>query len=215
MSFKEIVKSSQKYFPDLKIEYKDKSLLMKIIAKILFFNKKFMTNYVTTIGSTIYYPNEFFVNSRSLSSIIILLHELVHISDSNKISKPVFSFLYLFPQILTLLFIPFLFINFKISLLCLLFVLPIPAIFRAYFEMRAYFVSLYCLKHIGDKLKFNVHFEKEASFFMAQFKGPYYYFMWPFNIDKQFNKAIVKIKNGDKPFEAPIFDVIDDLISQM
>jgi hypothetical protein len=57
-----------------KIVAKEDSTLMKIIGKLLFFNKGFMTNYVTTLGSTIYAPG-------GEISDITLQHELVHVKD--------------------------------------------------------------------------------------------------------------------------------------
>src|SRR4030043_385107 len=110
MSFQTLVQSAQTHFPNLKIKYKDESLLMKILGKLMFFNKGFMTSYTTTIGSTIYFPNSNFVKARPISSSVILLHELVHLYDNSKFTAPLFSFLYLFPQILVLLFFPLLFI---------------------------------------------------------------------------------------------------------
>ena len=53
--FDEFAKNLAAY--DFKIKYKNESLFMKVIGFLLFFNKTFMTNYITTIGSTIYYPS--------------------------------------------------------------------------------------------------------------------------------------------------------------
>jgi ABC-type multidrug transport system fused ATPase/permease subunit len=155
MSFQNTVQASQKYFPHLQIKYKDQSFLMKLIGKLLFFNKTFMTDYTTTLGDTIYFPNEAFVKVRSISSTVILLHEIVHIKDSHKLTKLLFSLLYACPQILLLFFIPMLFISWKFALLFLLFALPIPAFFRMYFEKRAYLSSLYAIHiWISKKITF-------------------------------------------------------------
>lgn len=99
--FDKVIEITNNYIPNIKIKYKDKSLLMKILSKLLFFNKDFMNKYTTTIGNTIYFPTENFINTYPISSISILLHECVHISDSRK--NPLFKFLYLTPQILFLL----------------------------------------------------------------------------------------------------------------
>ena len=40
----------------IKIVEKSESKLMKAVAAILFFNKGFLTDYITTIGTTIYWP---------------------------------------------------------------------------------------------------------------------------------------------------------------
>jgi len=40
--------------------------------------------------------------------------------------------------------------------------------------------------------------------------------MWPFkNIENDFNEAFSKIKSGQRPFEDPIFDLIDVLIKKL
>ena len=84
--FNNLVEKSKEFFPDLEVKYKTESSFMKLIGKILFFNKTFMTFYTTTIGSTIYFPNREFVNNKEVSSSIIFLHELVHIHDSKNSS---------------------------------------------------------------------------------------------------------------------------------
>jgi hypothetical protein len=215
MSFKEVVEAATKYFPNLTIKYKDKSLLMKIISKVLFFNKDFNYAYTTTLGSNIYYPSESFVKIRPISSIIILLHELIHINDSNKIGTLVFSMLYMFPQILVLLFFPMLLVSWKIALLFLLFALPLPAYFRMKYEKRAYIVSMYSLTMLSKKLSFEHNLDKQKDEFVKHFKNSDYYYMWIFgNIQKEFDDAALKIKDGKYPFEDPIFQVINDLISK-
>lgn len=213
MSFQTLVESAQSHFPKLKIKYKDESLLMKILGKIMFFNKNFMTSYTTTVGSTVYYPNSNFVKARPISASVILLHELVHIYDSNRLTFPLFTFLYASPQLLALLFFPLLFVSWKIALFALLFAAPLPSYFRMYFEKRAYLTSLYALNAVGKKLNFNPALDKQRDDFLTQFKTSSYYFMWPFgNLNKQFNDALDKIHNNERPFEDSVFDVLDELI---
>lgn len=181
----------------------------------MFFNKSFATSYVTTINSTIYYPSENQIKITPISSGIILLHEIVHINDSKKITKPLFIFLYLFPQILAPLFLLLLLISCKIFLfLFLLFILPIPAYFRMQFEKRAYLSSLYSSYVLGKTLNFSPILDKQKNNFISQFTGFSYYFMWPFSsyIKNEFDQAINKINAGQRPYEDPIFDIIDDLI---
>jgi len=213
MSFQNLVNAAQKYFPNLQIKYKDSSLLMKIIGTILFFNKEFKTSFVSTIGSTIYYPSQSFIKLHPVSSIILLLHELVHINDSKKITKPIFNILYLFPQILVLLFFPMLLISWKIALLFLIFALPFPAYFRMQFEKRAYLTSLYAINALGNKMSFDPALDKQKPHFIAYFKTSEYYWMWIFkSIDKDFDDAIIKIKAGQRPFDDEIFNILDELI---
>ncbi len=216
MSFQNLVQAAQKYFPDLQVKYKDQSALMKFIGTLLFFNKEFMTQYATTIGSTIYFPTETFTKAHPISSATIFLHELIHINDSKKITKPFFSFLYIFPQVLSILLIPLLFINWKIALPFIIFLAPFPAYFRMYYEKRAYLASLYCLNMLSKKLSFAINLDIQKSDFVSRFKGSTYYFMWPFsNIDTIFNTAVNDILQGKRPYEDPIFDILDDLINNV
>jgi len=144
MTFQDIVQTAQQSFPNIKVAYKDQSIFMKILGKLMFFNPSFMTNYITTIGSTIYYPSEAYIAEDEFSNSIIFMHELMHISDSKKYSKILFSISYLFPQILLILFLPLFLINWKIALPLVIFsALPLPAYFRMWFERRGYFVSAY------------------------------------------------------------------------
>jgi hypothetical protein len=183
---------------------------MKIIGKLLFFNKSFMNEYTTTIGQNIYFPNEKYVVDNYQSAKVILMHELTHITDASKISPLFFSFLYSCPQIISILCIPLFFINFYLSLLFFIFILPLPAFFRMYFEKRAYFVSLYVSKKIGRS-----NLEEEKNFIVENFKNSSYYFMWPFSgLSKSFDNAMIKINNDERPFQDPIFDIIDDLIKK-
>ena len=214
MIFQNIVQLAKIQFPKLEIKYKDESLFMKILGKLLFFNKTFMTNYTTTIGSTVYFPTKSFVESRETSATVILLHELVHVNDASKITAPLFSLLYLCPQILTLLFFPLLFISWKIAILAVFFATPLPAYFRMHFEKRAYMTSLYSLNALGKKLNFNPLLDSQKDSFIKQFKTSAYYWMWIFpNINKQFDEALVKVRNNERPFQDPIFDVLDKLIA--
>src|SRR6266699_1946330 len=138
MALDQLAQAARFYFPKLKIAYKDQTWWMRFLGKILFFNKKFMSNYTTTIGNTVYFPSQEFVRQRPISSIVVLLHELVHINDARQISSALFSFLYLTPQILTLLALPlWLLFGWKLGLLWIaLFISPLPSYFRMHFEKR-------------------------------------------------------------------------------
>lgn len=214
--FEKAVELSKEHFPKLSIKYKNNNFFMKLLSYLLFFNKDFKNKYITTIGNTVYYPSEDFVKNRPISSIIILLHELVHISDSIKYSSLLFSFLYLFPQILVIFFLPLILLNFKLflllSVICLL---PLPAYFRMKFELRAYQVSLYCLRKLFLKYGIPYSLETESYLMKKNFNGPQYYFMWTFSLNKDFNEAIKKIEKNEKPFEDKIFDKIDEIIEKI
>lgn len=219
MSFQDLSIAAKTYFPKLKIKYKDESWFMKLLGKLLFFNKSFMTSYTTTIGDTIYFPNQKFVKLRPVSAASILLHELVHLYDQKKLTKPIFIFSYLFPQIMVpICLLLFFIITWKIMLpLTLLFLLPIPAIFRMHWEKRAYISSFYTIQALSLKLKFNPSLESQQQVFLDNFKDSSYYFMWPFkNLNKEFEQAITKVQAGQKPFDdSNLFNMIDDLVSKV
>lgn len=216
VGFQDLVTASQQHFPDLKIRYKNTSKFMKLLGFLLFFNKKFMSYYTSTIGSTVYLTNQAIIKTRPVSTSVVLLHELVHIYDSYRYSKILFGFLYLMPQVLALFLLPlFFFVPWWIVLpVILLLLFPLPAFFRMHFEKRAYISSLYVMYQLSQRLKFMPMLRTQRNYFVKQFTGSAYYFMWPFaSIEKQLDEAIIKIKNDERPFQDPIFDILDELIA--
>jgi hypothetical protein len=207
MSFQNLVTASQKYFP-VQIKFKDQSFFMKLVGTLMFFNPSFMTIDVTTIGNTIYFPSEANLNANLGSSYITLMHELVHMYDSKRLSKFVFMISYLFPLILApfaaLLFL----LSWKIAVPAIVFfLLPLPAYWRMNYERRAYMVSLYVCKKIGFDLQTNENIYLQAC------HNSTYYFMWPFsNLKGDFDQAIQSIQKGQRPFQDPLFDMIDALL---
>jgi len=130
---------------EIVIKPKSSSQLMKAIGwffKVTKISPEFMTQYITTIGNTVYFPDEILNNPNSESMLRVVAHETIHVVDSKRLSSPLFSFLYLFPQSLGLLALLSVLATWKLSFLwCLLFLLclaPIPAPFRYLFELRAY-----------------------------------------------------------------------------
>ena len=183
---------------NLKIAYKDESFLMKMLGYILFFNKGFMTNYVTTIGNTVYFPTK-----KEDESIGTLAHEYVHAADSNKIGFPIFAFLYLFPQILSpfmLLLIP---VNLVLAIsLFALFLLPIPSYWRMKYEVRGYKMSLFVGNELAKERGFSSNDRRDylLNYIISinkNFTGPGYYFMWPFGITKELEETVHNILTGD------------------
>lgn len=215
MLFEDAVKLVQQKFP-IKIGYKDQFWLMKLLGKLLFFNPEFMTSFTTTIGSTTYYPSQNYVKLHPTTAFSVLLHECIHVYDSKRITSFLFSLAYLFPQILVLLSIPLLLLgHFVPALCCLLFLSPIPAYFRMLFEKRAYIVSLYSLNKLNIKYNYNINLDDHVVSTLKNFKDSTYYFMWPFkSLEKEFNEALIKIKNNERPFEDPVFDLLDEILSQ-
>lgn len=183
------------------IKFKDESLLMKILSKILFFNKDFLTKYTTTIGKTIYFPNRAYVeDSENDDCLIILAHEFVHVRDGERLGL-LFSLIYLFPQILTLLFLAVAPISIY-GLFLLLFLLPLPEYGRMLLELRAYSSNIYSLYRIlkerGDDLKgISVKEVVVGGFIDKQFSSFSYYLMWPFGIKKYLAFIIDAVNSGE------------------
>lgn len=218
MAFQDLITAAQKYFPSLRIQYKDRSVLMKILNFLLFFNKGFMTDYTTTLGSTVYIPNDHYVKFRPVSGAVVLLHELVHMYDQKKIGSPWFELACLMPQVLIIPALLLFLLTWKIALpVILLLALPIPAYFRMHFEKRAYLSSLYVIQKLSEKLNFNPRLESQSVHFIECFIDSSYYFMWPFGnkVAKDFDAAIKLIQNGQRPYQDPVFDMLDDLINKV
>lgn len=154
----------------IKLVYKQDSWLMWLVHNLIvrWFNPKFMTSYHTTIGKTLYHCNKDFGyrdNDR-----ITLLHELCHVKQSQEYGQILFSFLYLFPQILSVFSI-LVFWN-EWFILFGLFALPLPAYFRTMFEIEAYKVT------VEEISKLNYDYAKGyISRLKKNFVGPDYYFM--------------------------------------
>jgi hypothetical protein len=182
------------------VYYKDESLFMKILSYILFFNPSFSTDFTTTIGNSIYFPNRSSVLNDEVNYSIILSHELRHVCQAKKYSSIFFGFLYLFPQILVLLsvlsFLSYYFLFF------LVFAAPIPAYFRSFFEKQAYVISLFVTyQYLVQKKYSQDDIDKDlsrmSSFCNSMFTQSSYYFMWPFGVQGFLDEKVKNIKKND------------------
>lgn len=87
--------------PNLKIRFKDESLWMKLIGMLISpFNPNFAKDFITTMGSTIYFPSKASYEADPGGSFQTIAHEFVHIWDSQQDSW--FKLKYMFPQSLAL-----------------------------------------------------------------------------------------------------------------
>jgi len=178
--FDEVLKFGKDNF-GLKIQFKDQSTSMKILGFFMFFNKKFMKSYSTTLGNVVYFPSKVWLEADRDRAARILAHELVHISDSKSMGEIEFSYSYLFPQILSTISICFFLGCSPWFLLFLLFLLPLPSPTRTYWELRGYAVTdMVNYKQTGKFVPIE-QIEK-------QFVSSSYYFMWPFK--NHINKLI-------------------------
>ena len=169
----------------IQIKLKKNSKLMKAIGwffDITKINQKFMTNYVTTIGNTIYFPEKLLMSENEISILEIMAHECIHIKDSNKFGL-FFILSYLGPQIFAILSILSLVAIFAskfwlLFLLFLLFLAPIPSYGRYYWEKRAFRISLIFKKHYYNYNE--TELKKTRDWIILQMTKNFYYFAWPF-----------------------------------
>ena len=171
---------------------KSESKLMKAIAAVMFFNKTFLTEYITTIGTTIYWPKAAEVNGRDFKT---LFHESQHAYDYKKF--PIWFILsYLSPQIFSI-FALMAFVSLTgnmlwlLSLLCLLMLAPIPSVMRTHWEVRGYSCGI--AAHVWLDGVFPERYKKH---YKKNFTTSAYYFMWPFSrsMDRKLKRAEQKVR---------------------
>jgi len=213
------------------VKFKDESTLMKFIGFLMFFNKAFMTGFITTIGRTVYWPSKKSLEGRNeRGAITTLAHEYQHAKDANNRTTILFSLAYLFPQILALpgvlltlaspvwvtlmvlgtltwtwWLLPFLF--------TLLFLAPIPAPWRAHYELKGYTMSLFAnnefLKEAGYTKEQRIErLKNQIESKNSQFTNGNYYFMWPFGVEGKLHDAIGEIISGEIMDKDPIYSEI-------
>jgi len=168
--------------PGFQIEDKRKSPIMRLLTKLLFFNKNFLTNYVTTIYPKVYVPEIPWKEDDPISATATLAHEYVHLKDRKRMGF-LFNFLYLFPQ--NLVFFSLLGIFNPWWYLCLLCALPIPSPTRAWLEYRGYRMTLFVYEHYGAIMVFDDFIDWIAE----HFTNSSYYWMFP---AKSFIKSKLK-----------------------
>lgn len=135
------------------------SSFMKFLAGILWIisfgtQKRFMSDYTTTIGKTIYLPTNWLRYSQNTRSAIIR-HELVHVSQMKRYTLFGFALLYLF--------------------------IPLPfllAYFRMRFEKEAYVETLKSYyTNYGEEFIRRAEIKNHV---VSQFVTGAYLWMWPF-----------------------------------
>jgi len=168
----------KKQIPGFRIEDKRKSPLMRLLSKLLFFNKTFSTGYVTTLYPKVYVPELPWREKDNVAAIATLAHEYVHLKDRKRMWL-FFNFLYLFPQNFATFALLGAFGNSPLWYLCLLFLLPIPSPTRAWLEFRGYRMTLAVWSlFLGPDWKYGKFVD---SIVEKQFSGSGYYWMFPFD----------------------------------
>jgi hypothetical protein len=176
-SYMDVLDEVQKEFPDFSIQEKSKSLFMKVIyyCFLFFFVHDFMTNFITTIGHTMYVPDAWYNGKYSDGSKAeILRHERVHLLQQKRYGGFLFAVMYLF--------------------------LPLPfglAWCRASFEWEAYCESMRAMKE-----EFGVQCLKNTvvkTFFINHFTTSQYLWMWPFKgqVSKWYDDQVAKLESED------------------
>lgn len=177
------------------IKKKEDSKFHKFLSKIIFWND--YINIWTTFLGTVWLP-EGYNGDLIYWAWPTLQHEAVHILDMDTffgllpeklkyVNRILFKIAYFFPQCL-FVFGLLGFVN-PWMFLCLLFLLPFPAPFRAIAEFRGYRRSLEIFKYKEDMA-------------VRNFTGPAYYFMWPFK------KHVIKMLKKDSPYQKKMDKII-------
>lgn len=163
-------------FPEFVVRSKESSLFMRLLSVFLRIitlgaQKSFMTDYITTIGYTIYVPNTWETTSEE-GRQIVLRHERVHMRQRRKYGAVFFTLLYL---------IPF----FPLGL----------AYWRAIFEWEAYEETLVATSELFSPLTIKDPIFRERI--IQHFVSGAYGWMWPFRktIERWYDNALVRISD--------------------
>jgi hypothetical protein len=182
--------------PSFENKTKDQSFLLSKVAGpvVKIFNKNFLDDYITTLGTTVYWPNQEAMDADWAWKV--LAHEYVHICDYKR-SPVSFVLKYGFPQIFAPLAIiaiaAFWSLWFLLGLVFLLCLIPWPAPGRTWAEMRGYTMSMAVEDWTGwipDDMFFD--------WISGQFTSMAYYRMSPDNeaIHTQLRVNLAAIKDG-------------------
>lgn len=153
-------------FPTFHVVLKRESKLMRAIGmflKIVSFGyaSKFMTEFITTVGYTVYVTPDWYSTSE-IARMIVLRHERVHMRQKRRYGMFLFSLLYT--------------------------LFPLPgglAYFRTKFEREAYAESIRATVELMPDGKYIVRADTYKTFLLGQFEGPDYMWMWPFHKSNQ------------------------------
>lgn len=139
-------------FPKVSITSKGDSWFMRALARLMPFNKTFMTNFVTTIGNHIWVPDDWELTPAFVRACV-LRHEMVHLRQQRRYGMVLYTFLYLF--------------------------FPLPFVVawgRAFLEREAYAETIRArAEYFGEK---DVRAAKD--YVLHHFTSGEYGWMWPF-----------------------------------
>lgn len=172
--YEKVLKETVSEFSDFELVQKQDSTLMKVIdviLKVITFGqmKSFMGGFITTLGNKMYVPQSWSVLPAA-SKAKIIRHERIHMRQSKKYTRILFSIMYLF--------------------------LPLPigvAFFRKKFEQEAYEESLIAInEYLGEKALLSPELKKNI---VDHFTTANYFWMWPFkkNVEAWYDSVVKKI----------------------
>jgi hypothetical protein len=174
MTLDDFNRTTLQEFPGFKLVYKEESLLMRFLAKLLWIvtfgqQKLFMTHFTTTVGQTIYVPLGWDLKN-PLQQLQVLRHERIHMRQAARLTFPLFMFLYL---------VPF----FPLGL----------AYGRARLEWEAYTESMRAIRdQYGDEALHDARFRQSI---VDMFTTGQYGWMWPFptTVDRWYTETMMLI----------------------
>ena len=195
-----VINVVKRRFPGFKLIYKKTSPLMWAVYLLSFmwiWNRRFMTDFYTTIGYKVYIPEEPGKPLNWDGVYRTLRHEFIHMLQRERYGIW-FGLSYVFPQVLAVLALPaFLaiwlgpwWLLFLSSLIALG---PWPAPWRKRWEVEGYTQTML----VDFESRKSVHIQIIAQV-IDQFTGANYWFMWPFrkSITGEFDVIVKDIEEG-------------------
>lgn len=209
----------KKNVPDLEIKYKNESSLMKFLGKIMFFNPAFMTEFVTTMGTTVYFPSREMAAIDDPNAICVLAHEYRHMRDTQKYGRIPFTLAYMFPQLLAPLALLLLLVWWPLAVVAFILMLcPLPAPGRKAIEFQGYCMSLYTTNYflkednmsLEDRQKILTSCQEVIN---GYFTSLDYYLMWPFGVTDQLTPVTQAILSGDILQSDVIYSEVEEALA--
>lgn len=164
-----VLEDTVKEFPSFRVVRKSKSPFMRLLATLLFFNKSFMTDFVTTIGNYMWVP-ESWLSWRDDAKAALLRHERVHLRQQRRYGMVRYALMYLLWPV------PFFYARGRVQL-----------------EQEAYYESLKAyLDYYGEGF---VRSKSLKETFVAHFTTGEYGWMWVDSaaVEHWYDESVAKI----------------------
>lgn len=169
MELSRVEREIKKEFPSFRVVMKKDSRLMSVLDVLLriisFGQLRYFMKFTTTLGTTVYVPNDW-ERFEALTRAVILRHEAVHMRQSRRYGRLLFSFLYLF------------------------FPLPVVlAYYRTELEKEAYEESLRAYHEYGVDIRLI------KAQMVSHFTSAEYLWMWPLkkSVEAWFDTTVERI----------------------